>query len=79
MRRSQGALLGHLGPGRTRPGGRLVRQPHLLSESLPANDIKAFVATLGTHLDRAMVWAMLLGGLRSAEVRGLLLADADLR
>jgi integrase/recombinase XerC len=78
LRRSQRGLLGHLGPGRSRSGGRLVRQPHLLPESLSASDIDAFVATLGTHRDRAMVLAMLLGGLRSAEVRGLLLADADM-
>lgn len=78
LRRSERGLLGHLGPGRVRPGGRLVRQPHLLPESLPASDIDAFVATLGTHRDRAMVLAMLLAGLRSAEVRDLLLADVDL-
>jgi integrase/recombinase XerC len=78
LRRSERGLLGHLGPGRARTGGRLVRQPHLLPESLPANDIDAFVATLGTHRDRAMVLAMLLGGLRSAEVRGVLLADVDM-
>jgi integrase/recombinase XerC len=78
LRRSERGLLGHLGPGRARPGGRLVRQLRLLPESLPANDIEAFIATLGTHRDRAMVLAMLLGGLRSAEVRGLLLADADM-
>lgn len=78
LRPSERGLLGHLGPGRARRGGRLVRQPHLLPESLPANDIDAFLATLGTHRDRAMVLAMLLGGLRSAEVRGLLLADADM-
>jgi integrase/recombinase XerC len=78
LRRSERGLLGHLGPGRTRPGGRLVRELRLLPESLPANDIEAFIATLGTHRDRAMVLAMLLGGLRSAEVRGLLLADADM-
>jgi site-specific recombinase XerD len=78
LRRSERGLLGHLGPGRARPGGRLVRQPHLLPESLPASDIDAFVATLGTHRDRAMVLAMLLGGLRSVEARGLLLADVDM-
>jgi len=78
LRRSERGLLGHLGPGRARPGGRLVRQPRLLPESLPASEIDAFVATLGTHRDRAMVLAMLLGGLRSAEVRGLLLADVDM-
>ncbi|ARG59886.1 integrase [Mycobacterium kansasii] len=78
LRRSERGLLGHLGPGRARPGGRLVRQPQLLPESLPASDIDAFVATLGSHRDRAMVLAMLLGGLRSAEARGLLLADVDM-
>jgi site-specific recombinase XerD len=78
LRRSERGLLGHLGPGRARVGGRLVRQPRLLPESLPASDIDAFMATLGTHRDRAMVLAMLLGGLRSAEVRGLLLADVDM-
>jgi integrase/recombinase XerC len=78
LRCSERGLLGHLGLGRARPGGRLVRQPRLLPESLPASDVDAFVATLGTHRDRAMVLAMLLGGLRSAEVRGLLLADVDM-
>lgn len=78
LRPSERGLLGHLGPGRPRAGGRLVRQPQLLPESLLANDIEAFIATLGTHRDRAMVLAMLLGGLRSAEVRGLLLANADM-
>ncbi|GAA4491545.1 tyrosine-type recombinase/integrase [Rhodococcus olei] len=82
-RRGQGlrpqarGLLGHLGPGRPRAGGRLVRQPQLLPESLAAADVDAFVASLRTHRDRAMVWAMLLGGLRSAEVRSLRLADVD--
>jgi hypothetical protein len=42
-------------------GGRLVRQPRLLPESLQANDIDAFLATLGTYRDRAIVSAMLLG------------------
>lgn len=83
-RRGQGirpaarGLLGHLGPGRPRAGGRLVRQPRRLPESLAAGDVDAFVASLRTHRDRAMVLAMLLGGLRSAEVRGLKLADADM-
>jgi integrase/recombinase XerC len=78
LRRSERGLLAHLGPGRAGAGGRLVRQPRLLPESLPASDIDAFVSTLGTHRDRAMVLAMLLGGLRSAEVRDLLLADVDM-
>lgn len=83
-RRGQGirpagrGLLGHLGPGRPRGGGRLVRQPRRLPESLSLGDVDAFVFSLRTHRDRAMALAMLLGGLRSAEVRGLKLIDVDL-
>jgi site-specific recombinase XerD len=83
-RRGQGlrpvarGMLGHLGPGRPRGGGRLVRQPRRLPESLLASEVDAFVSSLRTHRDRAMALAMLLGGLRSAEVRGLKLADADM-
>jgi integrase/recombinase XerC len=44
-RRSSGArvrrgLLGHLGPGRPRGGGRLVRAPRRLSESLEAAEAR---------------------------------------
>lgn len=77
LRPSARGLLGHLGPGRARGGGRLVREPRRLPESLEVADVQAFLASLGTHLDRAMVLAMLLGGLRSGEVRGLLLRDVD--
>jgi site-specific recombinase XerD len=83
-RRGQGlrptgrGLLGHLGPGRARAGGRLVRQPRRLPESLSTGDVDAFICSLRTHRDRAMVLAMLLGGLRSAEVRGLLLSHVDM-
>ena len=82
-RRSSGAraarrgLLGHLGPGRPRSGGRLLRDPQLLPESLPMDEVRAFVADLLTARDRAMALLMLLGGLRAAEVRGLRLADVD--
>lgn len=82
-RRGQGlrptarGMLGHLGPGRARGGGRLVREQRRLPESLDLADVQAFLTSLGTHRDRAMVLAMLLGGLRSAEVRGLLLKDVD--
>ena len=54
-----------------------MRQPRLLPESLDADAVERFVASLRTHRDRAMVWAMLFGGLRSAEVRSLRLADID--
>jgi site-specific recombinase XerD len=77
LRPSARGLLGHLGPGRARGGGRLVREQRRLPESLDVADVQAFLTSLGTHRDRAMVLAMLLGGLRSAEVRGLLLRDVD--
>lgn len=82
-RRGQGlrpkarGLLGHLGPGRPRQGGRLVRQQRRLPESLEPADVSAFLADLGTHRDRAMVLLMVFGGLRAAEVRSLRLADVD--
>ncbi|HEY3088427.1 MAG TPA: tyrosine-type recombinase/integrase [Jatrophihabitantaceae bacterium] len=77
LRAVQRGVLGHLGPGRRRGGGRLVREQRRLPESLPPGDVEEFLTSLGTHRDRAMVLAMLLGGLRSAEVRGLRLADVD--
>jgi site-specific recombinase XerD len=82
-RRGQGlrpkarGMLGHLGPGRGRGGGKLVRQQRQLPESLDLADVAAFLASLGSHRDRAIVLVMLLGGLRSAEVRSLKLAGVD--
>lgn len=82
-RRGQGlrpkgrGMLGHLGPGRPRQGGRLVRQPQRLPEALDPDDVATFLADLHTHRDRAVVLAMLLGGLRAGEVRRLRLADVD--
>ena len=71
-------LLGHLGTSRKQTGGRLVVQPRRLPESLDLGDVARFLADLRTARDRAMVLGMLLGGLRSAEVRSLRLADVDL-
>jgi integrase/recombinase XerC len=81
-RRSSGArvrrgLLGHLGPGRPRGGGRLVRAPRRLPEALDAAEVAVFIADLRTARDRAMALLMLLGGLRAGEVRALLLSDVD--
>ena len=70
-------LLGHLGSSRKQAGGRLVVQPRRLPESLDLADVAAFIADLGTARDRAMALGMLLGGLRSAEIRSLRLADID--
>lgn len=79
LRGQRRGLLGHVGSRREEPAApaRLVRQERRLPESLTAEEVGAFLADLGTHRDRAIVLLMLLGGLRSAEVRGLLLADVD--
>jgi site-specific recombinase XerD len=72
-------LLGHLSTTRRRGGGgHLVKEPRRLPESLEPDDVSAFLADLNTHRDRAMTLAMVLGGLRSAEVRSLLLSDVDM-
>jgi integrase/recombinase XerC len=78
LRAPRRGLLGHLPAGRPRRGGRLVRQPRRLPESLEPAEVAAFLADLSTHRDRAMALGMLLGGLRAAEVRTLRLADVDM-
>ncbi len=77
LRAKSRGVLGHLGPGRRRVGGRLVRSPRRLPESLDRDEVAAFLVNLLTHRDRAIVLAMLLGGLRAGEVRRLRLADVD--
>jgi site-specific recombinase XerD len=71
-------MLGHIGPRRAPTGGRLVRQPRRLPESLEPCEVAAFIADLDTHRDRAIALVMVLGGLRAAEARGLRLADIDM-
>jgi site-specific recombinase XerD len=63
-----------------RRGGRvrtvpLVRLPRTLPKILSPAEVDALVGALRTHRDKAMVFAMLLGGLRRCEVLGLRLAD----
>jgi integrase len=53
----------------------LVRVPRTLPKILGASEANALLGALRTHRDRAMVLAMLLGGLRRCEVLGLRLAD----
>ena len=77
LRAKKRGLLGHISTGRERTGGRLVREPVRLPESLDAADVTEFLSDLNTHRDRAIVLLMLLGGLRAAEVRSLRLADVD--
>jgi len=63
-----------------RRGGRaqhmpLVRVPRTLPTILSPSEVDALIGALRTHRDRAMVFAMLLGGLRRCEVLGLRVAD----
>jgi integrase/recombinase XerD len=61
-----------------RNGGRatpLVRSPRLLPRILEPGEVDALMAALRTRRDRAMVEAMVFGGLRRCEVLGLRLAD----
>jgi integrase len=62
-------------PGRATP---LIRTPRTLPRVLDTADAARLLDALRTHRDRAMVLAMLLGGLRRCEVLGLRLADFDL-
>ena len=62
------------GGGRTRTVP-LVRVPRTLPKILAPAEAAALLAALRTRRDRAMVLAMLLGGLRRCEVLGLRLAD----
>lgn len=58
--------------GRTTP---LIRTTRRLPRILGADEVDALVAALRSERDRAMVEAMLLGGLRRCEVLGLRLCD----
>lgn len=63
-----------------RLGGRrrhvpLVRVPRTLPRILSPEEVRALLEVLRTDRDRAMVLAMLLGGLRRCEVLGLRLED----
>jgi len=56
----------------------LIRTPRTLPRILDSAAAGAFVGALRTHRDRAMMLAMLLGGLRRSEVLGLHLTDIAL-
>jgi integrase/recombinase XerD len=64
-----------------RPGQRvvrgvpLIRAPRTLPRVIDPDEIDVFMMALRTRRDRAMVEAMLLGGLRRCEVLGLRLED----
>lgn len=63
------------GTGSTRRGTPLLRAPRTLPRVLLPAEVDALMTVLRTHRDRAMVEAMLLGGLRRCEVLGLRLGD----
>jgi integrase/recombinase XerD len=58
-------------------GVPLIRVPRTLPRIVDPVGIDAFTAALRTHRDRAMIDAMLLGGLRRCEVLGLRFADLN--
>jgi len=60
------------GPKRRAP---LIRTPTTLPKVLTPAEVDGLVGALRTHRDRAMIDAMLLGGLRRCEVLGLRLED----
>ena len=60
---------------RPRQGLPLLRSPRTLPTILTPEQVDALTAALRTDRDRAMVAAMLLGGLRRCEVLGLRLED----
>jgi integrase/recombinase XerD len=64
--------------GRNGKGLPLVRGVRRLPRILDPDDVEVLVGELRTERDRAMVQAMLLGGLRRCEVLGLRLSDLRL-
>jgi integrase len=56
-------------------GVPLIRAPRTLPRVIDPQEADAFLAALRTDRDRAMIEAMLLGGLRRCEVLGLRLGD----
>ncbi len=60
---------------RGRRGTPLVRVPHTLPKVLESDEVKELMAALRRWRDRAMVEAMVLGGLRCCEVLGLRMED----
>jgi site-specific recombinase XerC len=65
------------GARRGRGGVPLIRTPRTLPRVLAPSEVDALRAALRTHRDRAMVHAMVLGGLRRCEVLGLRLEDVN--
>ena len=56
---------------------RVLRTPRTLPRVLSPSDVDRLLGALRTRRDRAMVFAMLLGGLRRCEVLGVRLCDVN--
>ncbi|MGH2667616.1 MAG: tyrosine-type recombinase/integrase [bacterium] len=65
------------GAKRGKGGVPLIRTPRTLPRVLAPSEVDALMGALRTHRDRAMVEAMVLGGLRRCEVLGLRLEDVN--
>lgn len=68
-------LVTHRDNRRGRGGGPLIRPARRLPQVLSPNEVNALIAALHRWRDRAMVEAMVLGGLRRVEVLGLRFDD----
>jgi site-specific recombinase XerD len=77
VRGERTGLLGHLAKPRPRSQLR-VREPRRLPRGLDRAETTALLSSFRTDRDRAIAGLMLLSGLRSAEVLGLRVADADI-
>jgi integrase len=69
--------LGHVAKPKDRSRLRL-REPRRLPRGLTREESAALLGSFRTWRDRAIAGLMLLSGLRSAEVLGLLVADVDI-
>ena len=70
-------LAGRRAGRRARGGVRLVRTPRTLPRVLSPSEVNRLLVALRPRRDRAMVFAMLLGGLRRCEALGLRLSDVN--
>ena len=76
-RGERGGLLGHVAKPKDRSRLR-VREPRRLPRGLTREESAALLGSFRSWRDRAIAGLMLLSGLRSAEVLGLLVADVDI-
>jgi site-specific recombinase XerD len=77
VRQERDGLLGHLST--TKTSSRLrVRQPRRLPQGLDADEASALLGSFRTWRDKAIAGLMLLSGLRSCEVLGLVVSDVDI-